>query len=155
MSACGFNEGKPYAVVTMLTNVSDGYIEGIQVLAYSLHKWIANDTDLLLLVKNDLREYLTSEIKIILKRSRWKIKWVGHIRPPKPGFVSRYADQFTKIWLWSLEKYTRIIYLDADMITGESMFYLQAIKCYVLLYTIKRRLGKKRICNQMRLASPF
>ncbi|KAF1808910.1 nucleotide-diphospho-sugar transferase [Eremomyces bilateralis CBS 781.70] len=122
--------GQSVAYATFLsTRVSndsepDAYFTATRVLAYQLlHQPQTKSTrniPLLVLVpphvSDHKRSVLASEGATIVPISNLKPEkdWVGPTEP-------RWVDQFSKLQLWELDKYDRILYLDNDMLLTQSL----------------------------------
>ncbi|CAF3394465.1 unnamed protein product [Rotaria socialis] len=90
---------------------SDDYVEGIEVLGYSLRR-INIQADLILF-------YISNRLnQVTLDRCRkvgWFLYAVRRIEPPRFAIIyQRFHDQYTKLHIWSMMGYDRVLYLDAD-----------------------------------------
>jgi hypothetical protein len=97
------------AVVSAIYN--DGYITSVEVLGYSLRR-INIQADLILF-------YISNRLnQSSLERCRkvgWHLWPVERIKPPRFAIIyPRFYDQYTKLRLWSMIGYDRVLYLDAD-----------------------------------------
>ncbi|KAI0090699.1 nucleotide-diphospho-sugar transferase [Irpex rosettiformis] len=100
------------AIVTTLYN--DGYVSAVATLGHSLQK--ANSTARLIVL------YFPSAVSpqslCLASSSGWHPVPVTRIAPPQDGkgINIHFADQFTKLSLWSLDKIgiESLVYLDAD-----------------------------------------
>jgi len=102
-----------YAVITMVS--SDDYVKGANTLYYSLvAHW---DTSLLketsfvaLVVDSHRNDYIYSQLQ------GWSIVPVPLITPPYDGAVTfyRFKEQFTKLHVWNMTAFGRVLYLDSD-----------------------------------------
>ena len=105
------------AIVTLVYqshNADDGFVIGAQNLGYSLllsktkHHMVA-------LVTEHVSKYQQAE----LGRAGWNIKLVKAIKNHNQEYASRLDYIFSKLQIFSLIEYDRVVYLDADtMVTG-------------------------------------
>ncbi|CAF0981181.1 unnamed protein product [Rotaria sordida] len=97
------------AVVSAIYN--DDYIEGIEVLGYSLRR-INIQADLILFyISNRLNQLTLNRCR----KAGWYLWSVERINPPRFAIIyQRFHDQYTKLHIWSMIGYDRILYLDAD-----------------------------------------
>lgn len=108
-------------VVSVLYN--DDFEVGVRTLGQSL-----NDTNpylhKTLLVTDDVSEWA---IKRLRDQGGWNIEKATKLRNPhadEPGARSRLEFVFTKISIWNMEQFDRVIYLDADTLVTESIYEL-------------------------------
>ena len=104
-----------FAIVTLVADPS--YVPASQVLAHSMSRWKKSDTDLIALVPKipTIKELH----QIGLKAAGWTIQEVDLIKPPLSTF-KHYQTTFTKLYAWSLDRYERVLYLDADFVSVKS-----------------------------------
>ena len=97
------------AVVSAIYN--DDYIEGVEVLGYSLRR-INIQADLILLyISNRLNQSILDRCR----EAGWYLWSVERINPPHFAIIyPRFRDQYTKLQIWSMIDYDRILYLDGD-----------------------------------------
>ena len=114
------------AMVTLLTD--DSFLPGVQVLVFTFKKYHPN-VEVVVLVTPDV----TKTTKFILKRSGVKVRKVENIPMPKnpPNIdVERETNPnwsscgLTKLRIWGLSEYERVIYIDADCAILSSLDYL-------------------------------
>lgn len=97
------------AVVTAIYN--DEYIEGVEVLGYSLRR-INIQADLILLYISNRLNQLTLDR---CRKAGWYLYSIERIDPPRFAIIyRRFYDQYTKLRIWSMIGYHRVLYLDAD-----------------------------------------
>jgi lipopolysaccharide biosynthesis glycosyltransferase len=105
------------AIATMLTDHVEAYGLGALKLIASIQRRADTPAaDFLLL---ELAEKpLPAEIRETLVYGGWR-PCVVHRIPAREPVVPRFADQFTKLVLWRLVEYARVVYLDSDcVVTG-------------------------------------
>ena len=107
------------SVWTMLTDDVDKYIGGTIRMGVSAQKHAGRSIDLVAMVIDE--KLLPKENQEVLYKHGWNICVVKRI-PPKDeqGTFPRFRDQFTKLHVWNMEMYSRIIYLDSDtLVVGD------------------------------------
>ena len=106
---------KRYAVTTMVS--SPEYVAGANVLFYSLKKYlapaVAAQTDFFALL---IEEHGDANDGVARKLRGWGVCYVPLIPPPFEGAVpfERFREQFTKLVLWNMTQWERVLYLDSD-----------------------------------------
>ncbi|CAF0809419.1 unnamed protein product [Rotaria sp. Silwood1] len=104
------------AVVSAIYN--DDYIEGIEVLGYSLRR-INIQADLVLFYISNRLNQLTLDR---CRKAGWYLSAVERINPPRFAIIyQRFHDQYTKLRIWSMIGYDRILYLDADTLVMDDI----------------------------------
>lgn len=107
---------KEYAIVTMIS--SPDYTQMGNVLQFSIKKNMKRS----LLEKIDFIALIIQEHrdnKLITDRLiGWTTKYVNRIDPGIPGSVTfyRFQEQFTKLHIFNMVQYQRILYLDTDVL---------------------------------------
>jgi len=97
------------AVVSAIYN--DNYITGVEVLAYSLQRVNIQADLILFYISNRLNQSTLDRCR----KAGWYLWSVERINPPRFAIIyPRFYDQYTKLRLWSMIGYDRILYLDAD-----------------------------------------
>ena len=106
-------------VVTMLTEGVEKYsIGSLKLIASIQRRADTPTTDFLLL---ELAEKpLPDEIRVTLIYAGWKL-CVVHRIPAREPVIPHFADQFTKLVLWKLVEYTKVVYLDSDCVVIGSL----------------------------------
>jgi len=106
---------KKISVMTMVS--SDEYVKGANALYYSLvAHWdatlLGQTSFVALVVDSHENKYIYSHLQ------GWSIVSVPLITPPYDGAVTfdRFKEQFTKLHLWKMTSYSRILYLDSDVL---------------------------------------
>ena len=105
------SKGYHIAVATMVT--SDDYIDSANVLYFSLHREIPSHLLLqihfiALLIENRNNDVINSKLQ------GWNKVYVPLLAPPTNNVFPRFRDQFTKLHLWNMVYFSRIVYLDSD-----------------------------------------
>jgi alpha-N-acetylglucosamine transferase len=97
------------AVASALYN--DDYITSVEVLGYSLRR-INIQADLILFyIKNRLNQSTLNRCR----KAGWYLWSVERINPPRFAIIyPHFYDQYTKLRIWSMIGYDRVLYLDAD-----------------------------------------
>ena len=104
------------AVVSTLYN--DDYVEGVEVLAYSLRRVNIQADLILLYIVNRLNQSTLDRCQ----KAGWHLWAVERIDPPRFAIIyPRFRDQYTKLRIWSLIDYDRVLYLDADTVVIKSI----------------------------------
>lgn len=94
----------------------DGFILGAQNLGYSLllskttHNMVALVT-----------EQVSEDDKTRLGRAGWNIKTIKAIKNHYQNYIPKYDYIFSKLQIFSLVEYDRVVYLDADMLVTENI----------------------------------
>ncbi|CAF0988445.1 unnamed protein product [Didymodactylos carnosus] len=97
------------AVVTAIYN--DPYVNGVRVLGYSLKKFRTNADLILTYIPGRVSNATLEKCE----EMGWHLMPVDRIPPPTFAIVyPRFKDQFTKLRIWSMTDYDRILYLDGD-----------------------------------------
>lgn len=97
------------AVVSAIYN--DNYLKGIEVLGYSLRRLNIQADLILFYIPNRVNQSILDRCRKI----GWHLWSVERINPPRFAIIyPRFYDQYTKLRLWSMTGYDRVLYLDAD-----------------------------------------
>lgn len=105
----GENQTMRLAVVSAIYN--NDYIEAVEVLAYSLRRVHIRADLILLFIPNRLNHSTLHRCR----KAGWHLWPVDRIDPPRFAIIyPRFRDQYTKLRIWSLIDYDRVLYLDAD-----------------------------------------
>ena len=107
---------KKEAYVTLL--YSDDFLLGVRVLRQSL---VETNTEREFVIL--CTEKVSSHVKDILSLDGWIVKSVTTIDNPYEGASRYFKDIMTKLHIWRLTEYYRVVYLDADTLA------LQNIDC--------------------------
>ena len=99
------------AYVTLLYG---GFLLGARVLGQSLME-SGTEKDMVAMCT----ETVSQTTKDVLERDGWKIKDIPNIRSPYDGLSTRgtyFSGIFSKLHVWNMTEYDRIIYLDSDVL---------------------------------------
>lgn len=103
----------PYAYVTLLTR--DSYLPGVQCLARSLRR-VGAQYPLVVMVTNTLSEGGVE----VLKQEGCAVHVVPRLGPGATASsrykLPLYGECWNKLHMWRLDRYQRLVYLDADML---------------------------------------
>ncbi|KAL4457680.1 hypothetical protein ABPG75_012545 [Micractinium tetrahymenae] len=119
--------GQRFAYATLLTR--DGYLPGVQALARSLQA-VGSRHPLLVIYTGDT---LSSAAVAALEAEPGcqPLAVERYVPPGRHDFgaykLQLYAECWTKLRLWGLEQYERLVYLDADMIVLRNIDALFAL----------------------------
>jgi len=119
----------PNAYVTMVSGNNKGYVSGALVLGESIRAF-DKTTDMVALFTV---EVTNPAIHQVLQDAGWIVKYVPKIEEPWydkhpkcKGFnqvqVTRWARMFSKLYIWKMTEYERILYLDTDTIVLQVSF---------------------------------
>ena len=98
-----------FAVVSALYN--ENYIKGVEVLGYSLRRVNIQADLILFYISNRLNQSILDRCR----NAGWYLWSVKRIDPPRFAIIyPRFIDQYTKLRIWSMIGYEKILYLDAD-----------------------------------------
>lgn len=98
------------AYVSILS--SNDFLYGILVLNFSLKKVNSKEQLLVLITPN-----ISDDIFLLLKRLDINVKKVEHIKNPNDKLISeRFLYNYSKLHIFNLVEYDKIVYLDADML---------------------------------------
>lgn len=107
-----------YAYVTVLHS-SEAYVCGAISLAQSIR--LTNSTKDLLLLAD---ESITSNSTQALRFAGWKIVRIQRIRSPFSKKGSYNEWNYSKLRVWQLIKYDKVIFIDADLLVLKNMDHL-------------------------------
>ena len=119
---------KKYAVVTLLM-LGDSYLPGILSLAYSIKQAnpdFRNQIDLVCMVTPDITQQTIEDIEKyydkVIKVDYIEIPY-QNIRHSKLHIMKVYAKTFTKLHVFNLVQYDKVIMIDADMLVLQQEFF--------------------------------
>lgn len=104
------------AYVTLLYG---GFLLGARVLGQSLRE-SGTTKDMIAMCT----ESVTKSTKDLLQRDGWKIHSIANIQSPYEGLSTRgsyFSGIFSKLHVWNMTEYDRIIYLDSDVLVMQSI----------------------------------
>ena len=114
---CGFPSPKKYAVITMVSTPE--YAVGANVLLYSIKKHMKPSILPLVGFYVLLIKEHTNNEEILEQLKGWTPCFVNLIRPPYEDAVTffRFKEQFTKLIVWNMTQFERVVYLDSDTLS--------------------------------------
>ena len=107
------------AYVTLLYG---GFLLGARVLGQSLRE-TGTKMDMIALCT----ENVAKSTKEVLIADGWRIKEIGNIHSPYQGLSKRgdyFSGIFSKLYVWNLTDYERIIYLDSDVLVLQNIDHM-------------------------------
>jgi hypothetical protein len=119
-----FKKPPKFAVVTLIS--SDSYVIAGITQAYSMIK-VGMTVDRIVMVPKG--STISEENRCLLRAWGWKIHAVEIIYPKIGSGNSQWRDVFTKLRAWELYDYSKVIFLDADVLVTrnfEKFFQLEA-----------------------------
>ena len=116
-----------HAIVTVLTNISDEYLQLAIVLGYSITMYADVDNRVDRIIVTLFGDGLRDTVKQKLEFAGWTVVHMPAIPPPAGVNVdtvkhARYVGCFSKLNVFNMTQYDAILYLDADtMLCGNIM----------------------------------
>jgi len=116
-----------HAIVTVLTNISDEYLQLAIVLGYSITMYADVDNRVDRIIVTLFGDDLRDTVKQKLEFAGWTVVHMPAIPPPASVNVdtvkhARYVGCFSKLHVFNMTQYDAILYLDADtMLCGNIM----------------------------------
>ena len=116
-----------HAIVTVLTNISDEYLQLAIVLGYSITMYADVDNRVDRIIVTLFGDDLRDTVKQKLEFAGWTVVQMPAIPPPASVNVdtvkhARYVGCFSKLHVFNMTQYDAILYLDADtMLCGNIM----------------------------------
>ena len=116
-----------HAIVTVLTNISDEYLQLAIVLGYSITMYADVDNRVDRIIVTPFGDDLRDTVKQKLEFAGWTLVQMPAIPPPASVNVdtvkhARYVGCFSKLHVFNMTQYDAILYLDADtMLCGNIM----------------------------------
>lgn len=120
-------------IATMLTDDIDNYARGAVKLLVSIKRSLSSDIHTsnieYRLMELDSKPIPNKATRELLSNAGWQIFSVPRI-PPRSGTntFGRFIDQFTKLNLWNMTQYDRVIYFDSDCLVTGSLNNLLSMK---------------------------
>ncbi|KAG9295015.1 hypothetical protein G9A89_017809 [Geosiphon pyriformis] len=109
----------PERVWATLLTKENKYVKGAQVLAYSLLK-VKSKYPLVILHTDALSQTTLNEFRKLGCLTR-EIKFINPPPSTKKELNEYYRETWTKLRVWEMEEYQRIVLLDADMLVIQNM----------------------------------
>lgn len=110
-------ESTKCAIVTLIYGENDiGFVMGGIALGKSLINTETEMTMIALVTKD-----VSLRSRWELEESGWQINQVDEISNPTEHYVLRFDKIFTKLHIFAMDRYDRVIYLDADTIVNENI----------------------------------
>jgi len=107
---------KKTAIAIMIPSEED--ILASRVLSQSLDEVCSKADKVALIIKGKV----SKRGICVLKQLGWKVKEVDAIRPK--SFDGVYMEQYTKLKLWDMTEYSRVVYISLDMIVKRNFDHL-------------------------------
>jgi alpha-N-acetylglucosamine transferase len=114
--------GKRQSKDAYVTLLYGGFLLGARVLGQSLRE-TGTKKELIALCT----ETVLDTTKEILKRDGWTIRPVQKIHSPYEGLSARgnyFAGAFSKLHIWNMTDYDRIVYLDSDVLVVKNIDHM-------------------------------
>ena len=111
MNSKGGNQREAY--VTLLYG---DYLLPVRVLGLSL-KLSGTQREMVVLCTDDV----SAENRKILEGDGWKIKQTNAIATPYTNHAKQYNKVFTKLLVWTLTEYRRIVFMDSDTLVYDNI----------------------------------
>ena len=115
-SSLNYAINKPREAYATILHSSEAYVCGAIALAQSITQ-TGSTKDLVLLADNSI----TSRSLQGLRAAGWKIKHIERIRSPNAKKNAYNEWNYSKLRLWQLTEYDKIIFIDADLIVLNNM----------------------------------
>lgn len=121
-----FHNKNNYAYITLVTN--DLYVPGVIALGNSLNK-VNTKYKIICLYKNiskkSIKEIKSKNYELLSIESLNKKDIKLNIKLDEYEYnIERFRDAFNKLYIWSLTKYDKLIYLDCDMLVYKNIDHL-------------------------------
>ena len=97
----------------------DVYMLGVRVLGQSLRNTKTN-RDYVVLCTEDVSE----DTKDVLRSDGWIVKSVQSLANPYTGFSPRFEKVLTKLLVWSMTEYRKIVFIDSDAMVVRNVDHL-------------------------------
>ena len=99
---------------TLLTN--QAYVSGVKALLNSLSEHCESDYRLLIMVTDGVPEGTRAELAALADSDVLLVPWVACPHGTAAYMAPQFTECWTKLRVWELEEYDRIVLLDADMV---------------------------------------
>lgn len=113
------------AAVTLLYDGDASFVLGAATLGHSLR---ATNTRMSMVVL--VTENIDIEARTTLADAGWRIHDAKAVANPNPEYFPRLEYIFTKLQIYTLTQYERIVYLDADTLVNENVDELCSCNAY-------------------------
>ncbi|CAN8244023.1 unnamed protein product [Cochlearia groenlandica] len=108
------NEAYAYAYVTLL--YGDEFLLGVRVLGKSIRD-TGSVIDMVALVSDGVSDYS----KKLLKADGWKVEKISLLANPNQVHPTRFWGVYTKLKIFNMTAYKKVVYLDADTIVVKNI----------------------------------
>ncbi|CAI6003855.1 unnamed protein product [Closterium sp. NIES-64] len=109
----------PRVAYASVLHTTEDYVCGAIVLARSLKK-SGTKADLVLLVSREINR----KSRRGLKKAGWRLKEIERIRNPRAVPKSYNEWNYSKLRLWQLEEYDKVIFVDSDVLVLKNLDFL-------------------------------
>lgn len=113
------------AVATLVYDGDNGFVTGAEVLGYSLRE---SKTQMVMVAM--VTENVDETARTRLMNAGWKIRQVNAISNPNPEYFERLEYIFTKMQIYTMTEYERVVYLDADTLVNQNVDELCSCNAY-------------------------
>lgn len=113
------------AVVTLLYDGDAGFVLGAATLGHSLRASYTRMSMVALVTEN-----IDVSARQILIDAGWHIRDAKAVSNPNPEYFPRLEYIFTKLQIYTLTEYERVVYLDADTLVNENVDELCSCNAY-------------------------
>ncbi|CAI5474558.1 unnamed protein product [Closterium sp. Yama58-4] len=111
--------GAPRVAYASVLHTTEDYVCGAIVLARSLKK-SGTKADLVLLVSREI----SRKSRRGLKKAGWRLKEIERIRNPHAVPQTYNEWNYSKLRLWQLEEYDKVIFVDSDILVLKNLDFL-------------------------------
>uniref|UniRef100_A0A1J3FEJ8 Hexosyltransferase n=1 Tax=Noccaea caerulescens TaxID=107243 RepID=A0A1J3FEJ8_NOCCA len=108
------SESTKEAYVTLL--YGDEFLLGVRVLGKSIRDTGSNK-DMVVLVSDGVSDYS----KKLLKADKWKVEKISLLANPNQAHPKRFWGVYTKLKIFNMTDYKKVVYLDADTIVVKNI----------------------------------
>lgn len=113
------------AVATLVYDGDNDFVTGAEVLGYSLQQSRTQMVMVAMVTQN-----VDENSKARLMNAGWKLRAVDAISNPNPEYFARLEYIFTKMQIYTMTEYERVVYLDADTLVNENVDELCSCNAY-------------------------
>ncbi|CAI5529490.1 unnamed protein product [Closterium sp. Naga37s-1] len=115
----GTSREAPRVAYASVLHTTEDYVCGAIVLARSLKK-SGTKADLVLLVSREI----SRKSRKGLKKAGWRLKEIERIRNPRAVPKTYNEWNYSKLRLWQLEEYDKVIFVDSDVLVLKNLDFL-------------------------------